>query len=127
MISGETDISDLQIGPGGGESPLISGGDSLEDVEPLRDAEGNIMKNPIVFTDSFLLPIGMQIWIPMNTSSIGIPNYQAFTIGGSLDGQRAGGFPLVAGLNFGGGDSDFDGVLGTRYIYLNIGQTKQII
>ena len=116
VISGESDISDLQIGPGGGEGPLISEGDSLEGVEPLRDEEGNLMENTIVFTDSFLLPIGMQVWIPMNISSIGIPNYQAFTIGGSFDGQRAGGFPLGSGLNFGGGDSDFDGVLGSLYL-----------
>ncbi len=116
VISGESDISDLQIGPGGGESPLISEGDSLEDVDPLRDAEGNLMENPIVFTDSFLLPIGMQVWIPMNISSIGFPNYQAFTIGGSFDNQRAGGFPLGSGLNFGGGNSDFGGVLGSLYM-----------
>jgi len=117
VISGESDISDLQIGPGGGEDPLISEGDSLEGVELLRDAEGNIMENPIVFTDSFLLPIGMQVWIPMNVSSIGLPNYQAFTIGGSFDSQRAGGFPLGSGLNFGGGgDSDFAAVLGSLYL-----------
>jgi len=116
VISGDSDISDLQIGPGG-ESPLISEGDSLEGVAPLRDSEGNLMENQIVFTDSFLLPIGMQVWIPMNISSIGIPSYQAFTIGGSFDGQRAGGFPLGSGIPLGGGDSDFDlGVLGSLYL-----------
>jgi hypothetical protein len=114
ILSGETDLSDLQIG--GADGPLTSGGDSLEGVEPLRDADGNIIENPIVFTDSFLLPVGLQIWIPMNTSSMGFPNYQAFTIGGSLDSQRAGGFPLGAGLNFGGGERDFSAILGTLYL-----------
>ena len=73
----------------------------------LIDENGNIIKNPIVFTDSFLLPVGLQIWIPMNTSANGFPNYQAFTIGGSLDNQRAGGFPLAAGLSIGSGEMDF--------------------
>ncbi|MCW3998441.1 MAG: ABC transporter permease, partial [Candidatus Bathyarchaeota archaeon] len=116
VLSGESDISDLQIGPGGEEGPLISGGDSLEGVEPLRDAEGNLIENSIVFTDSFLLPIGLQVWIPMNISSMGLPNYQAFTIGGSFDNQRAGGFPLGSGLNFGGGESDFGAALGSLYL-----------
>jgi len=116
IFSGETDISDLQIGSGGSEGPIISGGDSLEGVEPLRNVDGNIIENPIVFTDSFLLPVGLQIWIPMNTSSMGFPNYQAFTIGGSLDSQRAGGFPLGGGLDFGAGESDFSAILGTLYL-----------
>jgi len=116
IFSGETDLSDLQIGPGGQEDPLISGGDSLEGVEPLKDDDGNIIKNPIVLTDSFLLPVGLQIWVPMNTSSIGSPNYQAFTIGGSLDIQRAGGFPLGVGLDFGAGEPDFSAILGTLYL-----------
>lgn len=116
IFSGETDLSDLQIGPGGQEDPLISGGDSLEGVEPLKDDDGNIIKNPIVLTDSFLLPVGLQIWVPMNTSSIGFPNYQAFTIGGSLDIQRAGGFPLGVGMDFGAGEPDFSAILGTLYL-----------
>jgi ABC-type antimicrobial peptide transport system permease subunit len=116
VLSGESDISDLQIGPGGGEDPLVSDGDSLEGEEPLGYANGTIIKNPIVFTDSFLLPIGMQVWIPMNVSSIGLPNYQAFTIGGGFDNQRAGGFPLGSGLNFGGGESDFGAALGSIYL-----------
>ena len=49
--------------------------------------------NPIVFTDSFILPVGSQIWIPMNGTGYST-NYQKFTIGGSLDSQRAGGFPF---------------------------------
>jgi ABC-type antimicrobial peptide transport system permease subunit len=117
VISGESDISELQIGPGGGgEDPLVSNGDSLEGVDPLRDAEGNLIENSIVFTDSFLLPIGLQVWIPMNVSSMGLPNYQPFTIGGSLDNQRAGGFPLGSGLDFGGGESDFGAALGSLYL-----------
>jgi ABC-type antimicrobial peptide transport system permease subunit len=116
ILSGEIDLSDLQIGPGGQEDSIISGGNSLKGVEPLKDDDGKIIKNPIVFTDSFLLPVGLQIWIPMNTSSIGFPNYQAFTIGGSLDSQRAGGFPLGTGLGFGSSESDFSSILGTLYL-----------
>ncbi len=111
IFTGETDLSDLQLGP-----LEASGGDSLEGVEPLRDVNGSIIENPIVFADSFFLPVGLQIWIPMNTSSMGFPNYQAFTIGGSLDNQRAGGFPLGVGLDFGGGESDFGAILGTLYL-----------
>ena len=117
IFSGETDLSDLDIG-GGGPAGVTggSGEDPLEGVEPLRDDEGKIIKNPIVFTDSFILPLGMQIWIPMNTSANGFPNYQAFTIGGSLDNQRAGGFPLAASLAIGSGDGDFQSILGTLYL-----------
>ena len=118
IISGESDISDLQLGPGseGDSFGPGSGGDSLEGVEPLRNVDGDIIENPIVFTDSFLLPIGFQVWIPMNISSIGFPNYQAFTIGGSFDSQRAGGFPLGSSLNLGGGETDFSAVLGSLYL-----------
>ena len=117
VFSGETDLSELELGvagPAGATSG--SGEDPLEGVEPLRDYEGKIIKNPIVFTDSFILPLGLQIWIPMNTSDNGFPNYQAFTIGGSLDSQRAGGFPLGAGLAIGSGDVDFRSILGTIYL-----------
>jgi ABC-type antimicrobial peptide transport system permease subunit len=116
VLSGESDISDLQIGPGGEEGPLVSDGDPLEGEDPLKDANGTIIMNPLVFTDSFLLPIGMQVWIPMNVSSGGLPNYQSFTIGGSFDNQRAGGFPLGSGLAFGGGESDFGAALGSLYL-----------
>jgi ABC-type antimicrobial peptide transport system permease subunit len=110
IFSGETELSELEFGDLGS-----SGEDALAGVEPLKDDEGNTIENPIVFTDSFLMPVGLQIWIPMNTSSNGFPNYQAFTIGGSLDSQRGGGFPLAAGLNF-GGETDFSGILGTLYL-----------
>jgi ABC-type antimicrobial peptide transport system permease subunit len=117
IFSGETDLSELEIG--GGDSAGFAGGqgeDPLEGVAPLRDDEGNIIRNPIVFTDSFIMPLGMQIWIPMNSSN-GFPKYQAFTIGGSLDNQRAGGFPLGASLALGGsGDVDFQSILGTLYM-----------
>jgi len=117
IFSGETDLSDFQLGSTESGGALGgSGEDPLEGVEPLKDAEGNTIENPIVFTDSFLLPIGLQIWIPMNTSSTGLPNYQAFTIGGSLDSQRGGGFPLGTGLDFGSGETDFSAILGTLYL-----------
>jgi len=117
VFSGETDLSELELGVAGPAGATGgSGEDPLEGVEPLRDYEGKIIKNPIVFTDSFILPLGLQIWIPMNTSDNGFPNYQAFTIGGSLDSQRAGGFPLGAGLAIGSGDVDFRSILGTIYL-----------
>ena len=115
ILSGETDISDLDMG--GGDGFGGSSDDLLEDVNPLKDNEGNVIKNPIVFTDSLVLPLGMQIWIPTNTSTTGFPNYQAFTIGGTLDTQRAGGFPLGASLTIGGsGDFDFQSLIGTLYL-----------
>ena len=114
VFTGETELSDLELGPAGPGGTLAV--DPLEGVEPLRDVSGNLVENPIVFTDSFLLPVGLQIWIPMNTSSLGFPIYQAFTIGGSLDIQRAGGFPLGTELGVGGGESDFSAILGTLYL-----------
>ena len=117
IFSGETDLSELDFGDGG--APGFAGGGSenpLEDVVQLKDDNGNIIKNPIVFTDSFILPIGLQIWIPMNTSTSGYPTYQAFTVGGTLDRQRAGGFPLAANLAPGGGEMDFLSILGTIYM-----------
>ncbi len=70
----------------------------------LRDTNGNPIKNPIVFTDSFLLPVGSQIWIPMNGTGYA-KQYQAFTVGGRLDSQRAGGFPFSPQA-FGNGFND---------------------
>ena len=111
-FTGESDLSDLDFGGGLGGF----GDDPLKDIEPLKDSNGNVMENPIVFTDSILLPVGLQIWIPMNTSSQGIPVYQAFTVGGRLDSQRGGGFPLASSLEFGSGDFDFSAILGTLYL-----------
>ena len=118
LFSGETDLSEFQPGPTGPSGGTGgSGEDPLEGVEPLKDANGNVINNPIVFTDSVLLPVGLQIWIPMNVSSLGFPTYQAFTIGGSLDSQRAGGFPLGTQLDIGSTESaDFSSILGTLYL-----------
>ena len=69
------------------------GGGSLDGVDKLVDTNGSVITNPIIFTDSFLLKIGQQIWIPMNETVNG-PNYQRFTVGGYLDRNRAGGFPF---------------------------------
>ena len=115
ILSGETDISDLDIGSGDGGG-FGSSDDPLEDVNSLKDNEGNVIKNPIVFTDSQVLPLGMQIWIPMNTSTTGFPVYQAFTVGGTLDSQRAGGFPLGASLTIDNSGIDFQSLLGTLYL-----------
>ena len=105
IASGETSLSDIDLSE-----------DPLKDVEPLRDANGTIVENPLVFTDSFVLPVGLQVWIPMNTSSQGFPVYQAFTIGGHLDTQRGGGFPLAASMNYGSGELDLSSILGTIYL-----------
>jgi hypothetical protein len=111
VITGETSLSDLQ------SDGMSFSEDPLKDKEPLRYDNGTVVENPIVFTDSFLLPVGLQIWLPMNTSSLGIPTYQAFTIGGHMDRQRGGGFPLgAAGLEFTSGDLDFSAFLGTIYL-----------
>lgn len=67
----------------------------------LRDANGTPIQNPILFTDSFILPVGTQVWVPMNGTGYAT-QYQPFTIGGSLDSQRAGGFPF-APQQFGNG------------------------
>ena len=114
VFSGEGDLSNLDLESEGGfggnsEDPLVG-------VEPLTDNTTSIIKHPIVFTDSFLLPVGLQIWIPMNASSSVLPNYQAFTVGASLDSQRGGGFPLGGGLSFGSGDQDFSSILGSVYL-----------
>jgi hypothetical protein len=94
----------------------FSMGTELEDVEKLTDINGSVIKNPIVFTDSFILPIGMQIFVPMNFSMFGVV-YQPFTIGGNFDSNRAGGFPLSSSdftSGFSGGG--FSSVLGSLYL-----------
>jgi len=83
----------------------------LDEIEKLNAT------NPIVFTDSYILPIGMQVWIPMNTSIYGFPVYQPFTIGGKLDSGRAGGFPLSSsGFAQGFSSDGFGSQLGNIYI-----------
>ena len=114
VFAGEGDLSSLDFGSGGGFGGNSE--DPLADVQPLTDNTSRIIKHPIVFTDSFLLPVGLQIWIPMNSSSNVLPNYQAFTIGASLDSQRGGGFPLGGGLSFGSGDVDLSSLLGSVYL-----------
>jgi hypothetical protein len=111
-IRGKSDLSNMDFG----SNIVGSKEDSLKDIQPLKYPNGTIIENPIVFTDSILLPVGLQIWIPMNTSSLGIPIYQAFTIGGRLDSQRGGGFPLSSSMRFGSGDWDFSSVLGNLYL-----------
>jgi len=111
-ITGEGNLSDMDFGSNlGGFSE-----DPLKGVAPLRDENGTLIENPIVFTDSFLLPVGLQIWIPLNTTSLGLPTYQAFTIGGRIDSQRGGGFPLSASMEFGSGEFDFSAILGKLYL-----------
>jgi ABC-type antimicrobial peptide transport system permease subunit len=110
ILSGEGDLGDIDLDSLG---ELV--GSDLEDLDVLRDDNGSIIRNPIVFTDSFLLPPGLQVWIPMNTSAYGIPIYQPFTIGGRLDSQRAGGFPLTS-FQLGGGDFEFSEALGRLYL-----------
>jgi len=109
LLSGE-DIGDIDL-----ESLGEFGGSDLEDADVLRDENGMIIKDPIVFTDSFLLPLGFRLWIPMNTSAYGVPIHQSFTIGGRLDSQRAGGFPLTS-FQLGGGDFEFSEALGRLYL-----------
>jgi ABC-type antimicrobial peptide transport system permease subunit len=110
ILSGEGDLGDIDL-----ESLGELVGSNLEELDVLRDENGSIIKNPIVFTDSFILPPGLQVWIPMNTSAYGIPIYQPFTIGGRLDSQRAGGFPLTS-FQLGGGDFEFSEALGRLYL-----------
>ena len=114
LLSEDRDLGDVDL------STLGSyGGSELEGLEVLRDEDGEVIENPVVFTDSFILPLGLQIWIPMNTSDYGFPVYQAFTVAGRLDSERAGGFPLssfsVSGL-FSGSDVDFTDILGKIYL-----------
>jgi ABC-type antimicrobial peptide transport system permease subunit len=111
-ITGKSDLSNMNFGA----NIVGSNEDPLKDIQPLTYPNGTVIENPIVFTDSILLPVGLQIWIPMNTSSMGIPIYQAFTIGGRLDSQSGGGFPLSPSLQFGSGDIDFSSILGNLYL-----------
>jgi len=111
LMSEDRQLSDLDLSSFSGYA-----GNELKDVSVLRDENGTIIKNPVVFTDSFLLPLGMQIWIPMNTSEYGFPVYQAFTIAGRLDTQRAGGFPLSPFNLLSGEDFNFMDALGKVYL-----------
>ena len=103
-------------GFGGMDFSSMMGGE-LDPEKAIRDEEGNLVKNPIIFTDSFFLPTGTQVWVPMNTS---VNGFQQFTVGGMLDFQRAGGFPLSPSLMGSMGDMDFGSggpmVMGSIYI-----------
>lgn len=112
LLSEDRELTDLDLTSFGGYSA-----NELEDVAKLRYENGTIIENPIVFTDSFILPLGIQVYIPMNTSKSGLPVYQAFTVAGRLDSQRAGGFPLstVNALSM-EGDIDFLDMLGRIYL-----------
>jgi ABC-type antimicrobial peptide transport system permease subunit len=113
LMSDDRDLSNIDFTSFSGYS-----GNELKGVSQLTYDNGTVIKNPIVFTDSFILPLGMQIYVPMNTSKIGLPEYQPFTIGGRLDPQRAGGFPLSS-FNILGGGSDFDFLDALGKIYMN--------
>ena len=112
LLSDDRDLSDIDL-------PSFSGysGNELSEVSVLTYENGTVIKNPIVFTDSFILPVGLQVWIPMNVSESGLPVYQAFTIAGKLDFQRASGFPLSS-FSFLSTDGDFDFVDMLGKIYL---------
>jgi ABC-type antimicrobial peptide transport system permease subunit len=112
LLSEDRELSDIDLTTLGGY-----GGNELEGVEVLRDENGTIIENPIVFTDSFILPLGLQIWIPMNTSAQGLPAYQVFTVAGRLDAERAGGFPLSS-FNIMSQEGDFDYIDMIGKIYL---------
>lgn len=88
----------------------FSGNHGPDPESALEDENGTVIQRPMVFTDSFLIPQGIQVWLPMNTSSSGYPNYQAFTVGGIIDFQAAGGFPLSPReFGFGDGETSFVG------------------
>jgi ABC-type antimicrobial peptide transport system permease subunit len=111
LMSEDRDLSDLDLTSFSGYS-----GNELKDIAVLRYENGSVIQNPVVFTDSFLLPLGMQVYIPMNTSETGLPVYQAFTIAGRLDSQRAGGFPLSSFNLLSGEDFNVMEALGKLYL-----------
>jgi ABC-type antimicrobial peptide transport system permease subunit len=112
LLSDDRDLSDIDLTSFSGYS-----GNELADVAVLTYENGTVIKNPIVFTDSFILPIGLQVWIPMNASESGLPVYQSFTIAGKLDSQRASGFPLSSfSLLSTDGDFDYVDMLGKIYL-----------
>lgn len=110
LMSDDRDLGDLDFGSFSGYS-----GNELKDVSVLKDENGTVIQNPVVFTDSFLLPLGLQIWVPMNTSEYGFPIYQTFTVAGRLDTQRAGGFPLSPFNLLGGEEFNFMDAIGKIY------------
>ncbi|HDQ06701.1 MAG TPA: FtsX-like permease family protein [Candidatus Bathyarchaeota archaeon] len=112
LLSEDRDLRDIDLSNLGGYTSK-----EREGIDVLRYENGSIIENPVVFTDSFILPSGLQIWVPMNTSQYGLPTYQAFTVAGRLDAQRAGGFPLSS-FNIMSQEGDFDYVDLIGRIYL---------
>ena len=111
LMSNDRDLNDIDLSSFSGYD-----GYELEGLSVLRDENGSVIENAVVFTDSFILPLGMQVWIPMNTSEYGLPVYQAFTIAGRLDSQRAGGFPLSSFNLLSGDDFNIMDALGKLYL-----------
>lgn len=91
------------------------GGDTSDITSDYALTENDtIIQNQIVFTDSFFVPVGRQIWIFMGEVPFNgtlIPNFQPFTIAGQLDSQRGTGFPVGSfeGGGFSGGGSNVMG------------------
>ncbi len=114
LLSEDRELGDVDLTSLSGYS-----GNELEGVAVLQDENGSVIENPVVFTDSFILPLGVQIWIPMNTSESGLTTYQAFTVAGRLDYERAGGFPLSSfsiSSVISEGDIDYIELLGKVYL-----------
>jgi ABC-type antimicrobial peptide transport system permease subunit len=111
LMSDDRDLNDIDFSSFSGYD-----GNELEGISTLQYENGSVIENPVVFTDSFILPLGLQVWIPMNTSESGFPVYQAFTIAGRLDSQRAGGFPLSPFNLLGGDEFNFMDALGKLYL-----------
>ena len=105
------DVENIDISQIGG-----FGGVELKEEDKII-VNGTEIKYPIVFSDSFLMPLGMPLWVPMNSSGpYGLPFYQPFVIGGTFDRERAGGFPLAPSFladTFSG--SGFTTTLGSIY------------
>jgi ABC-type antimicrobial peptide transport system permease subunit len=78
----------------------------------LEDENNMTIQNPIVFTDSFFLPIGLQIWLFMGHDRDPSLQLQQFTVAGQLDSERAAGFP-VGSYETGGMDQSGAVVLGS--------------
>ncbi len=74
-------------------------GDTSEITEEfaLRDMDNMIINNSIIFTDSFILPFGRQIWLYQTDILVNdtrMPTFKQFTVGGHLDYERGAGFPV---------------------------------
>lgn len=74
------------------------GGDTSDiTIDYALKENDRIIQNRIVFTDSFFLPLGVQIWLFMGQTTYNntlVPWFQQFTVAGQLDSQRGAGFPV---------------------------------